>query len=144
MGLSYTRLADYNYQSSFSYGGADASIADAMSVLLEAGGAFVNSGGTIMMNNASNWGIDPIFWPAVAGYKTYLVDQNANGVWYPSEIGANAAIEGGMTLRSRGSAGELSYAVGANYDTKLYFGFTFGIQTLYQKKSLYYLSLIHI
>lgn len=138
MGLSYTRLADYNYQSSFSYGGADASIADAMSVLLEAGGAFVNSGGTIMMNNASNWGIDPIFWPAVAGYKTYLVDQNANGVWYPSEIGANAAIEGGMTLRSRGSAGELSWAIGANYDNKLYFGFTFGIQTLYQKKSLYY------
>lgn len=138
MGLGFTRLADYNYQSSFSYGGADASIADAMAVMLEAGGAFVNNSGTIMMGDASNWGIDPLFWPAVAGYKTYLVDQNANGVWYPAEIGANAAIEGGMTLRSRGSANEFSWSIGANYDNKLYFGLTVGLQTLYQKKSLYY------
>lgn len=138
MGVGYTRLADYNYQSSFSYRGADASIADAMAVMLEAGGAYVGSGGAITMDGATNWGIDPLFWPAVAGYKSYLVDQNAHGVWYPAEIGANASIDGGTTLRSRGSAGEISFSIGGNYDNKLYFGFTFGIQTLYQRKTLYY------
>lgn len=138
MGIGYTRLADYNYQSSFSYQGANASIADAMSVMLEAGGATIGSNGMITMDGTTNWGIDPLFWPAVAGYKTYLVDQNPNGVWYPAEIGANASIEGGTTLRSRGSAGEISFSIGGNYDNKFYFGFTFGIQTIYQRKSLYY------
>lgn len=136
-GVGYTRLADYNYQSSFSYGGADGSIADAMAVMLEAGGATVGSNG-IQIDDRPNWAIDPLFWPAVAGYKAYLVDQNANGVWYPAEIGVNAVVDGGTTVRSRGSAGEVSFSMGANYDNKLYFGATIGLQTLYQHKSIYY------
>ncbi|MBR5850205.1 MAG: hypothetical protein IKZ12_04000 [Alistipes sp.] len=136
-GIGYTRLADYNYQSSFSYRGADASIADAMAMMLEAGGAVVGYNG-VELDGRPNWAIDPLFWPAVAGYKTYLVDCNKQGVWYPAEIGANASIEGGQTLRSRGSAGEISFSMGANYDNKLYFGVTIGVQTLYQYKTLYY------
>ena len=102
MGFSINRIADYNYNYSFSYadrGGA--SIADAMSVMLEAGGVDALSG-TINQGGFTNWGIDPFFWPAVAGYKTYLVDQNQNGAWYPGEIGDNADIEAGHSVRSRG------------------------------------------
>ena len=139
LGIGYTRLADYNYNVSYGFGPAAgrASIADAMAVMLEAGGATVGQNG-ITMNGQQNWGIDPFFWPGVAGYKSYLVDQNAYGVWYPAEIGANAAVEGGTALHSRGSMGELDFALGANLDNKLYIGFTIGVQTLYQKRKLYY------
>lgn len=139
MGIGYTCVADFNHNDSFSYGAAQgrASIADAMSVLLEAGGATTTQNG-ISLGGSTDWGIDPFFWPAVAGYKTYLVDQNANGVWYPAEIGANAEIEGGTALRSRGSIGEIGFSVGTNIDSKLYVGLTLGVQSVYRKSSLYY------
>lgn len=140
IGFGYTRLADYNYNSSFStvprQGGT--SIADALSVMLEAGGVGINGSGAIEQNGYANWGVDPMFWPGVAAYKTYLVDKNAHGVWYPGEIGANATIEQGSSVRSRGSAGEFSIAMGGNINNKLYFGFTMGIQSIYQKQTLYY------
>ena len=139
VGVGYTRLADFNYNSSFSTAPAyGASIADAMSVMLEAGGVGVNANGQIAQGNAANWGVDPSFWPGVAAYKTYLVDMNDYGVWYPAEIGAYALIESASSVESRGSAGELSFSLGGNIDNKLYFGASFGLQTIYQKKTLYY------
>lgn len=139
MGIGYTRLADFNYNYSFSNAAAQrASIADAMSVMLEAGGIGVNGSGAIEQGGRTNWGIDPFFWPAVAAYKTYLVDMNDYGVWYPAEIGANAMIENGTSVRSRGSAGEFTWSMGANLNNKLYIGLSLGIQSIYQKKSVYY------
>ena len=138
MGFSINRIADYNYNYSFSYsdrGGA--SIADAMSVMLEAGGVDASSG-TINQSGFTNWGIDPFFWPAVAGYKTYLVDQNQNGVWYPGEIGNNADIEAGHSVRSRGSANEFSWAMGMNVNNKLYVGWAFGLQSISRRVTTYY------
>lgn len=145
-GIGYNRLADYNYSYAFEFAGSNrtSSIADAFSVQLEAGGAYVNSNGAIAMGgngtwDATNWRIDPFFWPAVGGYKTYLVDYDKeSGLWYPSEIGDNATINGGASVQSTGSAGEFDISMGANIDNKLYFGFTFGIQNIYQKKSIYY------
>ncbi len=139
MGIGYTRLADFNYNYSFSNAAAQrASIADAMSVMLEAGGIGVNSGGVIEQGGRTNWGIDPFFWPAVAAYKTNLVDMIDYGVGYPAEIGANAMIEIGSSVRSRGSAGEFTWSMGANLNNKLYIGLSLGIQSIYQKKSVYY------
>ncbi|MBQ8916209.1 MAG: hypothetical protein IJ028_03390 [Alistipes sp.] len=91
IGMGYTRLADYNYDYSFSYGAREgrASIADAMSMMLEAGGWSADQ-----LNGERGWGIDPWGWPGVAAYKTYLVDQHPYGVLYPAERGANADIEG--------------------------------------------------
>lgn len=139
LGVGYNRLADYNYEYSFEFagGGNASSIADAMSVMLEAGGATVGDQG-IAMGNAANYRIDPFFWPAVAGYKTYLVDRNANGVWYPAEIGDNARIGGGHSVESRGSAGEFDFSLGGNISNKLYFGATIGIQSIHQSKRIYY------
>lgn len=139
MGVGYTRLADFNYNYSFSNAPAHrASIADAMSVMLEAGGIGVNSSGVINQGGRTNWGIDPFFWPAVAGYKTYLVDMNDYGVWYPAEIGANAMIGNATSVESRGSAGEFTWSIGGNYDNKFYFGMTLGLQSITQKKTIYY------
>lgn len=139
MGIGYTRLADFNYNYSFSNAAAQrASIADAMSVMLEAGGVFKNANGKIEQGGRIDWGIDPFFWPAVAAYKTFLVDMNENGVWYPAEIGANAMIENGTSVRSRGSAGEFTWSMGTNLNNKLYIGLSLGIQSIYQKKSVYY------
>ena len=47
-------------------------------------------------------------------------------------------MNGGASVQSTGSAGEFDISMGANIDNKLYFGFTFGIQNIYQKKSIYY------
>lgn len=139
IGVGYTRLADFNYNTSFSVPSAQrASIADAMSVMLEAGGVGISESGKIHQEGFTDWGVDPAFWPGVAAYKTYLVGMNDFGVWYPEEIGANAMIESGSSVRSRGSAGEFSLSMGGNIDNKLYFGVTFGVQSIYQKKSLYY------
>ena len=139
IGFGYTRLADYNYNYSFSTAPAyGASIADAMSVMLEAGGVGVNGNGKIEQMGMTDWGVDPAFWPGVAAYKTYLVDMNEHGVWYPAEIGANALIESASSVESRGSAGEFSLAMGGNVDNKLYFGLTVGIQSITQRKTLYY------
>lgn len=138
-GVGYNRMADYNYSYSYEFAGTDrtASIADALAVQLEAGGLTVGGNG-ITHGGASNWNIDPFFWPAVGAYKTFLVDRNENGVWYPAEIGDNATIDGGAAVRSTGSAGEFDFSVGANWDNKLYFGFTLGIQNLYHKKRIFY------
>lgn len=139
IGVGYTRIADFNYNTSFSLPSAPrASIADAMSVMLEAGGVGINDNGKIVQDGFPDWGVDPAFWPGVAAYKTYLVNMNEFGVWYPEEIGANADIESGSSVRSRGSAGEFTLSMGGNIDNKLYFGLTFGIQSIYQKKNLYY------
>lgn len=139
MGIGYTRLADFNYNYSFSNAAAQrASIADAMSVMLEAGGIFKNANDKIEQGGRIDWGIDPFFWPAVAAYKTFLVDMNENGVWYPPGIGYNAMIENGTSVRSRGSAGEFNWSMGANLNNKLYIGLSLGIQSIYQKKTVYY------
>ncbi len=139
LGIGYNRLADYNYNYSFEFAGSDrtSSIADAFCMQLEAGGATVGSNG-ITMDGASNWGIDPFFWPAVGAYKTYLVDRNKNGIWYPGEIGNNATLVGGASMRSTGSAGEFDISMGGNLNNKLYFGFTLGIQSIYRKQHIYY------
>lgn len=138
-GIGYNRMADYNYNYSFQYAGSDrtASVADAFSLQLDAGGASVGSNG-ITLGNRSDWGIEGFFWPAVAAYKTYLVDRNSHGVWYPAEIGDNATIDGGAAMRSTGSAGEFDISMGGNWNNKLYFGFTLGIQSIYQKQRIYY------
>ena len=138
-GFAYTRLADYNYSYSFGYAPStgNSSMADAMSVMLEAAGATLN-GTAISIDGRTDWYADPFFWPAVAGYKTFAVDRNPYGVWYPGEIGNNAAVEGATTVRSRGSAGEYSLAMGMNWNNKFYFGFTLGIESLYQRQSVYY------
>lgn len=135
IGLGYTRLADYNYDQSFSYApqGGRASIADAMALMLEAGNLTPDQ-----LSGDRGWNVDPFFWPAAAAYKSYLLDMNGNGLWYPAEIGYNADIEGGMHLRSRGSMGEFSVAMGGNVDNKWYFGFTFGIRSLTRRTNLYY------
>lgn len=135
IGFGYTRLADYNYDYGFGYGAKEgrASIADAMSVMLEAGGLMASA-----LTGEQGWNADPYFWPAVAGFKSYLVDQNDYGVWYPAEIGDNADIEGGTSVRSRGSMGEFSLAMGGNVNNKLYFGFTLGIRSLERRMDVYY------
>lgn len=138
-GVGYNRLADYNYNYSFQFAGTDrtSSIADALCVMLEAGGATVGNNG-ITAAGRTNWNIDPLLWPGVAAYKTYLVDQNANGIWGVPEIGVNAVTDGGASVRSIGSAGEFDISMGGNLNNKLYFGFTLGIQSIYQKKRVWY------
>ena len=138
LGIGYNRLADYNYNYSFQYGGGDSSIADALAVQLESGNIGLNKDKVISQGGFTNWDIDPLYWNGVAAYKSYLLDRNDDGVWYPSEIGSNAVIDAGTSMRSTGSAGEFDISMGGNIGNKLYFGFTLGIQRIYQKKEYYY------
>lgn len=148
LGVGFNRLADYNYNASFEYRHAVTlddegnyislpSVADALALQLEAGGATVGQHG-IEMDGYENWGIDPYFWSAVAGYKSYMLEQNAYGLWYPAQIGVNADIGGGASMTSRGSASEFNIALGGNISNKLYFGLTIGIQSITRRQTFYY------
>lgn len=138
VGIGYNRLADYNYNTEFHFAGGNSSIADALCVQLESGGIGLTKDGVIEQFGFTNWDINPAYWNGVAAYKSYLVDRDSEGLWYPGEIGYNASIAAGTSLRSTGSAGEFDLSMGGNYDNKLYFGFTLGIQRIYQKKEFYY------
>ena len=53
-------------------------------------------------------------------------------------IGNNVDIGNYTTVVSNGSIGEYDISAGFNLNNKFYIGATFGIQSLYQRKTYYY------
>ena len=141
MGLSYNRLADYNYKYSFrQYAGAgSASIADVFAGQLTAGG--ISS--TLLKQSYNSYNdfiwerFDPTYWGAILGYKTGLVN-DATGTWGRDMIAPNAAPESATTVKSKGSAGEWVWSLGMNIDNKLYLGCSLSAATINREQHIYY------
>lgn len=141
MGLSYNRLADFNYKYSFSAAGAagGASIADMFASQLSAAGITstqlkqsYNSYDEFMWNR-----FDPTYWGAILGYKTGLINDN-NGSWGRDMVGGAAAVDGFTTIESKGSAGEWVWSLALNFGSKFYLGASLGAATINREQHTYY------
>ena len=141
VGVAYNRVADLNYSSSFYRSGNQSSIAGVFARQLQQSGMvsdkFYDS------SDHFDWGrIDPKYWGAALGYRCGLVyDKDANGAqssWAPDMYGINPSVDQYTTIESQGSIGEYALSAGMNIDNKLYIGATVGMQSLYQRRKVYY------
>ena len=141
MGLSYNRLADYNYKYSFSNAGVagNASIADVYAGQLSASGITSAQ----LKQNYDNFGnfrwshYDPTYWGAILGYKTGLVG-DTSGAWGRDMVVPNAAVDSFTTVESKGRADEWVWSLGINFNSKFYLGMSLGASTISQQKYIYY------
>lgn len=141
MGLSYNRLADYNYKYSFSNAGVagNASIADVYAGQLAASGITSAQ----FKQNYDNFGnfrwshYDPTYWGAILGYKTGLVG-DTSGAWGRDMVVPNAAVDNFTTVESKGRADEWVWSLGINFNSKFYLGMSLGASTISQEKHIYY------
>ena len=137
--IAYNKMADYNYNRSFSSSGNVGSLADAFSDLAQAGNLFINADNHITDRSGNvDYNMNPYYWGDVLAYKCGLINNPTNSQWYPDEIGNGAMMDHFYNIRSRGSAGEISFAVGANLNNILYFGASLDVATIRRTQHIYY------
>ncbi len=141
MGLVYNRIADFNHKYSFSSVGTpyNNSIADVFAGMLSAGGIkqsnlkeSYNSYGDFLWSR-----FDPTYWGAILGYKTGLVNEQAEG-WGRDMIAQNATVDQYTTVESEGSVGEWVWSLGMNFSSKFYLGFSLAATTINREQHTYY------
>lgn len=136
--FGYNKTADYNYDMSYASPATVSSLADAFADIANANGLTINSNNKITdPNGYYDYDMNPYFWGAVMGYKAGLINKGANG-WYPDEIAPGAQMSQYTNLRSRGSAGEFSFAFGFNIDNIVYLGASLDIQSISREQTIYY------
>lgn len=150
IGFGYNRVADFNYNYSFSSQSAPStdpmngqpyrSILDAFTAQL---GSADNGNG--MFPTAEGFICTPAnayFWGGILAYNNYLLDNFEDDLgpyWTTAErLGANASVGHTAELESRGSIGEYDFSVGANIDNKFYIGATVGLQIVDWSRQYYY------
>ena len=141
LGFVYNRLADFNYTTSFYSPGNQSSIANVFARQLQQSG-MTSSDFYDSKDYFDWWRIDPKYWGAALGYRCGLVyDRDGEGkqsVWAPDMYGVSPSVNQYTTLESKGSLGEYAFSFGMNINNKIYVGATLGMQSLYQRRELYY------
>jgi len=136
--FGYNRLADFNYRTSFSRADNASSIAGVFARQLSNSGLTSNDFYD-SQDRFDWWRIDPTYWGAALGYKCGLVDdKSGTSSWAPDMYGTAPSVGQYASLESKGSTGEYAFAAGMNIDNKLYIGLTLGIQSLYNRRDIYY------
>ena len=136
--FGYNKTADYNYDMSYAGPATVSSLADAFADIANANGLIINADNKIADNRGYyDYDMNPYFWGAVMGYKAGLINKGANG-WYPDEIAPGAQMSQYTNLRSRGSAGEFSFAFGFNINNIVYLGASLAIQSISREQTIYY------
>ena len=141
VGFGYNRIADLNYRTSFYRPDNNSSIAGVFARQLQQSGMrsddFYDSD-----DYFDWWRIDPKYWGAALGYRCGLVyDKDNDGnqrAWAPDMYGTNPVVDQYASLNSKGSIGEYDLSVGMNIQNKFYVGATLGIQSIYQRREVYY------
>lgn len=150
IGFGYNRVADFNYNYSFSSQSAPSadpmngqpyrSILDAFTAQLG-----VANGGQGLFPTADGLICTPAnsyFWGGILAYNNYLIDDfedEFGPYWTTAErLGANASVGHLGELESRGSIGEYDFSLGLNVDNKLYFGATLGLQVVDWTRQFFY------
>ena len=146
--IGYNKVADYNYEMSYEGPETISSLANAFADIANAGRltTTIFDAGT---QNEAQYITDPAtknmdydmgsyYWSTVLGYKTGLISRNNEGQWYPDEVGIDALRSQYTNLKSRGSAGEFSFAFGFNVSNILYFGASLDVQSISRRQSIFY------
>ncbi len=136
--FGYNKVADYNYNLNYHGASGSASIADAFADIANRNGLGINGENHICDQvGYSDFNMNPYYWSTALAYKGRLINRVGNS-WYPDEIGANASIDQFSRVKSRGSAGEFSFAVGFNVRNILYLGASLDIQSISRTQTIYY------
>lgn len=158
LGLGYNRVRDLNYSYSVGSQAQSSSIANLFSRQLTGNEVSLDQ---LYGTEKPNWNspnIETNVWGAVLGYKSGLTFQSygeagdypssqteqpvpsptGTPIWRSSWLLPSALVNQNLMVESDGSVGEYDIAVGGDISNKLYFGFTFGVQSLYQKLDLLY------
>ena len=137
--FAYNKIADYNYDISYNSLPTTSSLADAFADMANANGLGLNSSNKIVdQNGYYDYDMNPYFWSTAMAYKAGLINMGSGGGWYPDELGPGAQMSQYTTLRSRGSAGEFSFALGVNINNILYLGASLDVMSISRKQTLYY------
>jgi hypothetical protein len=141
--VGYNKVADYNYNMSYSGPETVSSLADAFADIANGGGLLINSDNKITdPRGYYDYDMNPYYWGSVLAYKGGLINRGSNG-WYPDEIAQGAQMTQYTNLKSRGSAGEFSFAFGFNLSNIVYLGASLDIQSIQRKQSIYYSEYIN-
>jgi hypothetical protein len=136
--FGYNKTADFNYELQYEGLPTVSSLADAFSDIANAGGLVINGNNKITdPNGYYDFDMNPYYWGSALAYKAGLINRDANG-WYPDEIASGAEMTQQTRLRSRGSAGEFSFAFGFNISNIVYLGASLDIQSISRKQTIYY------
>lgn len=138
LGFGYSRLADFNYRTSYARYDNRSSIAGVFGPMLEQGGIDYTDINGRLNENFSWWNYDPKYWGAIEGYKCGLVDQ-VDGKWQPdARFGTDPVVDQYVNMVSKGAIGEYDLSMGMNIANKLYIGASLGMLSLRQRREIYY------
>ena len=141
--LGYNKVADYNYNMSYTGPTTVSSLADAFADIANGGGLLINSDNKIAdPRGYYDYDMNPYYWGSVLAYKSGLINRGNNG-WYPDEIAPGAQMTQYTNLKSKGSAGEFSFAFGFNLSNIVYLGASLDIQSIQRRQSIYYSEYIN-
>ena len=136
--MGYNKVADYNYNMRYDGPASKASLADAFADIANRGELGINENGKICdPKGYFDYDMDPYYWGTAMAYKGGLINRGDNG-WYPDEIANGAEMAQRTNLKSRGSAGEWSFAFGFNINNIVYLGASLDIQSITCKQTINY------
>ena len=136
--MGYNKVADYNYNMRYDGPASISSLADAFADIANRGGLGINENGKICdPKGYFDYDMDPYYWGTAMAYKGGLINRGDNG-WYPDEIANGAEMAQRTNLKSRGSAGEWSFAFGFNINNIVYLGASLDIQSITCKQTINY------
>ena len=136
--FGYNKVADYNYAFSFTTPSSTTSVAHTFADLANSNSLGINADNKICDSNGYyDYDMDPYFWTTALAYKGGLINRGASG-WITDEIAPGAKFDQRTHLKSEGSAGEFSFALGGNISNIVYFGVSLDVQSISRKQILYY------
>lgn len=147
-GISYNKLADFNYTTRGNIPQGPHSFADILALQMNGIYGYQGNGEWPVIDqdilqdkpfNNNDIYVDE--WGGVLGYQTGLLNVVSPGgrdVYAPLGIDDIAIISSDFVINSRGSVGEYNFAGGMNLSNILYLGFGLTVQSIYLSQDIFY------
>lgn len=139
VGVAYNRLGDFNGSSYTAGGYGGLSMADVFVNQLQG----TRSGS--IGSNSSSYGFNhnPVMWPAILGYQTYMVtpltDNESNTAYnLHGVLEGFDLVSSTYSTNTSGGIDEFAFSGAWNYNDVLYIGATLGVQSIYRTQSTVY------